>query len=61
MLILVLCAAVGGAVTGATAPTLAAQGALPAVLGPLAGVLAVGGLQAIQATDEYGAMCRSTT
>ena len=56
MLILVLCAAVGGAVTGATAPTLAAQGALPAVLGPLAGVLAVGGLQAIQATDEFGAM-----
>jgi signal transduction histidine kinase len=56
MLILILCAAVGGAVTGATAPTLAAQGALPAVLGPLAGVLAVGGLQAIQATDEYGAM-----
>jgi signal transduction histidine kinase len=56
MLILILCAAVGGAVTGATAPALAAQGALPAVLGPLAGVLAVGGLQAIQATDEYGAM-----
>jgi len=59
VLILVLCAAVGGAVTGATAPALAAQGALPAVLGPLVGVLAVGALQAIQAiqatqvTDEF--------
>jgi signal transduction histidine kinase len=54
-LILILCAAVGGAVTGATAPALAAQGALPAVLGPLVGVLAVGGLSAIQVTDEFGA------
>jgi signal transduction histidine kinase len=54
MLILVLCAAVGGAVTGATAPALAAQGALPVVLGPLAGVLAVGGLQAVQVTQESG-------
>jgi signal transduction histidine kinase len=54
VLILVLCAAAGGAVTGTTAPVLAAQGALPAVLGPLVGVLAVGGLQAIQATSELG-------
>ena len=60
MLILILCAAVGGAVTGATAPTLAAQGALPVVLGPLVGVLAVGGLQAIQVTEEFGRRCRST-
>ena len=56
VLILILCAAVGGAVTGATAPALAAQGALPAVLGPLVGVLAVGGLQAIQVTDEFGSV-----
>jgi signal transduction histidine kinase len=59
VLILVLCATVGGAVTGATAPSLAAQGALPAVLGPLVGVLAVGALQTIQATEvtsEFGAV-----
>ena len=42
--------------TGATAPALAARGALPAVLGPLVGVLAVGGLQAVQVTDEFGAV-----
>jgi len=48
VLILVLCAAAGGAVVGATAPALAARGALPAVLGPLAGTLAVGGMQATQ-------------
>jgi len=55
VLILILSAAVGGAVTGATAPALAARGALPAVLGPLVGVLAVGGLQAVQVSDEFGA------
>ena len=54
--ILILCAAVGGAVTGTTAPVLASQGALPAVLGPLVGVLAVGGLQATQVTGEFGAV-----
>jgi signal transduction histidine kinase len=54
VLILILCAAVVGAVTGTTAPVLAAQGALPAVLGPLVGVFAVGGLQAIQVTSEFG-------
>jgi signal transduction histidine kinase len=48
VLILVLCAGAGGAVVGATAPVLATRGALPAVLGPLAGTLAVGGLQATQ-------------
>ena len=53
VLILILCAAVAGAVTGATAPALAAQGALPVVLGPLVGVLAVGGLQAVQVTNEF--------
>ncbi len=56
VLILILCAAVAGAVTGATAPALAAQGALPVVLGPLVGVLAVGGLQAIQVTESLGAV-----
>jgi signal transduction histidine kinase len=56
--ILILCVAVGGAVTGATAPALAAQGALPAVLGPLVGVMAVGALQAIQVTESLGAVSR---
>jgi signal transduction histidine kinase len=56
VLILILCAAVAGGVTGATAPALAARGALPAVLGPMVGVLAVGGLQAVQVTDEFGAV-----
>ena len=56
VLLLILCAAVAGAVTGTTAPALAAQGALPAVLGPLVGVLAVGGLQAIQVTSEFGSV-----
>jgi signal transduction histidine kinase len=56
VLILILCAAVGGAVTGTTAPALAARGALPVVLGPLVGVLAVGGLQATQVTQEFGAV-----
>lgn len=50
MLILVLCVAAAGAVVGATAPVLAPRGALPVVLGPLAGTLAIGGLQTIQAT-----------
>ena len=54
VLILILCAAVAGAVTGATAPALAAQGALPVVLGPLVGVLAVGGLQAVQVVQVSG-------
>jgi signal transduction histidine kinase len=56
VLILILCAAVAAAVTGTTAPVLAAQGVLPVVLGPLVGVLAVGGLQAIQVTQEFGAV-----
>jgi len=51
VLVLVVCAAAAGAVAGATAPMLAAGGALPAVLGPLAGALAVGGLQVIQVTS----------
>jgi signal transduction histidine kinase len=49
-LILVLCAAAGSAVIGATAPMLGSRGALPATLGPLAGTLAVGGLETIQVT-----------
>jgi signal transduction histidine kinase len=48
MLILALCAAAGGAVVGATASVLGSRGALPAVLGPLAGTLAVAGMQATQ-------------
>jgi signal transduction histidine kinase len=50
VVILILCAAAGGAVTGTAAPVLAARGALPAVLGPLAGILAVGGLETVQVT-----------
>jgi signal transduction histidine kinase len=50
VLILVLCAAAGSAVIGATAPMLGSRGALPATLGPLAGTLAVGGLETIQVT-----------
>jgi signal transduction histidine kinase len=54
VLILVLCGAATGAVVGATAPVLAARGALPAVIGPLAGTLAVGGQQTIQITYLSG-------
>jgi signal transduction histidine kinase len=54
VLILVLSAAAAGAVVGATAPVLATRGALPTVLGPLAGTLAVGGLQTIQVTYLSG-------
>lgn len=50
VLILVLCSAAAAAVVGATAPALAQRGALPAVLGPLAGTLAVGALQTVQGT-----------
>ena len=54
MLILVLCAAAGGAVTGATAPVLAARGALPVALGPLVGTLVVGGLKTFAVTYRSG-------
>jgi len=50
VLILVLSASASGAVIGAAAPALASRGALPAVVGPLAGTLAIGGLQTIQVT-----------
>ncbi|MFY1686732.1 sensor histidine kinase [Plantactinospora sp. WMMB782] len=49
-LILFVVAAAATAVVGATAPVLAPRGALPVVLGPVAAVLASGGLQTIQAT-----------
>ena len=52
VLILVLCVAAVGAVVGATAPVLASRAALPAVLGPLAGTMAIGGVAMTQAT--YG-------
>jgi signal transduction histidine kinase len=52
MLILVLCAAAATAVVGSVAPMLAQRGAVPAVLGPLAGVLAFGGLELSSAS--YG-------
>ncbi|GIF62284.1 hypothetical protein Ais01nite_03190 [Asanoa ishikariensis] len=50
VLLLVLVTAAGTAVAGATAPVLAPRGAIPAVLGPLVGVLAAGGLQTVQVT-----------
>jgi signal transduction histidine kinase len=52
VLILVLCAAAGGAIVGATAPVLATRGAVPTVLGPLAGTLAIGGMQATSIITE---------
>ncbi|MDG4826934.1 ATP-binding protein [Asanoa sp. WMMD1127] len=50
LLLLVLVTAAGTAVAGAAAPVLAPRGAIPAVLGPLTGVLATGGLQTVQVT-----------
>jgi signal transduction histidine kinase len=49
LLILVVITAAATAVVGATAPVLAPRGALPAMLGPLATVLAAGGLQTLGA------------
>ena len=50
VLILVLCTAAAAAVVGATASVLAPRGALPAVLGPLAGAMSIGLLQIVQVT-----------
>ncbi|WP_221326862.1 ATP-binding protein [Actinoplanes sp. L3-i22] len=50
LVILVLVVAAGTAVTAAACAPLAGRGAVPAVLGPLAGVLAVAGSQTLQAT-----------
>jgi signal transduction histidine kinase len=52
VLILVLCAAAATSVVGSVVPTLAPRGAVPAVLGPLAGVLAFGGLELT--SESYG-------
>jgi hypothetical protein len=62
VLILVLCAAAGSAVVGATVPVLASRGALPTALGPLAGTLAVGGMQATQVISVSATVsrCRPT-
>ncbi|WP_345632113.1 sensor histidine kinase [Rugosimonospora acidiphila] len=54
LLILVAITAAATAVVGATAPVLATRGALPAALGPLAGILAEGGLQTIEGTYRQG-------
>ena len=51
-LILVLTVAATAAVVGSTVPVLAPRGALPAVLGPLAGIMAVGGTWAVEATYD---------
>lgn len=48
--ILILVTAAATALVGSTAPVLAPRGALPAVLGPMTGVLATGGLQALAST-----------
>ncbi|NMO53924.1 hypothetical protein HH310_22425 [Actinoplanes sp. TBRC 11911] len=50
VLILIVIAAAGTAVTGATAPILAPRGALPAALGPLATMLSAGGTAAVAVT-----------
>jgi len=52
MLVLLVCAAAGGAVTGASAPVLAARGALPAVLGPLGATLVIGGMHTVAVTNR---------
>ncbi len=49
-LLLVVIAAAATAVTGSTAAALAPRRAVPAVLGPLTGVLAVGGLRTVEVT-----------
>lgn len=49
-LILIVITAAATAVVGATAPVLAARGALPVMLGPVAAVLAASGLQTVGAT-----------
>lgn len=50
LLLLVLVTAAATAIAGAAAPVLAPRGAVPAVLGPLVGVLTIGGLQTVQVT-----------
>ncbi|WP_436521102.1 sensor histidine kinase [Actinoplanes sp. HUAS TT8] len=50
LVILVLVVAAGTAVTAAATAPLARRGAVPAVVGPLAGVMAVAGLQTLRAT-----------
>jgi signal transduction histidine kinase len=50
VLLLVVLAAAGTAMIGATAPVLAARGAVPLVLGPIVAALAVGGRQVLQVT-----------
>ncbi|GIE85295.1 Signal transduction histidine kinase [Actinoplanes regularis] len=50
LVILVLVVAAGTAVIGAAAPALAPRGAVPAVFGPIAGVLAAAAIQTLQAT-----------
>ncbi|WP_433209047.1 MacS family sensor histidine kinase [Dactylosporangium sp. CS-047395] len=50
ILIAVLVTAAATAIAGTVAPTLAPSGAIPAALGPLALILAMGGRQAVEAT-----------
>jgi len=50
LIVLVLAVAAATATLGALAPVLGRRGVLPVVLGPLASVLAVGGLQVLDAT-----------
>ncbi|GAA4604631.1 signal transduction histidine kinase [Actinoplanes octamycinicus] len=54
MLLLVLVSAAVTAVAGATAPVLAPHGTVPAVLGPLAGVLALAGMFTTQVSFVRG-------
>jgi signal transduction histidine kinase len=52
LVLIVLLAAAGVAVTGAIAPVLTPRGTVPVVLGPLAAVLMVNGLRTVQVTYQ---------
>ncbi|MFF5227968.1 sensor histidine kinase [Dactylosporangium sp. NPDC000521] len=54
LLMIVLVTAAATAVTGATAPVLAPRGALPAVLGPITGVLVAAGVKTAPVIDLGG-------
>ncbi|MEV0567165.1 ATP-binding protein [Dactylosporangium sp. NPDC050588] len=59
LLMIVLVTGAATAVAGATAPVLAPRGSLPAVLGPIAGVLVVAGVKTAPVIDLGGAAPRS--
>ena len=56
VLLAVVVTAAATAVVGATATALTPAGVVPAALGPLAGMLAIGGLQTVNGTNPRGSM-----